>query len=118
MPTIKKGGGTTVSNTPKKKHMMDKKLLAYTQPYEVKQICSLWKKETDDKKHVNIRVAEFKALVSKWEAYLNSEKGIPHKHSLKSIEALLIGAGYTKYPRKKKKKLNIPDTSFGVPSIQ
>lgn len=59
----------------------DRKLIAFKQSYEVKDICRLFQ----------ILKADF----------LKRVKVLPHRHSRKEVEALLLGAGFTKHLRKK-----------------
>ena len=61
---------------------MDSKLIAYKQPYEVADVCRLFK----------IKKKDFLILV----------KMLDKKHSKKMVYDLLIDQGYTKHPRKKK----------------
>lgn len=61
---------------------MDKKLVAYAQKYEVADLCALFKIKKKD--------------------FLEKVKLLPKRHSRLQVEALLLGAGYTKHPKKKK----------------
>jgi predicted DNA-binding transcriptional regulator len=84
-----------MSTSKKVKHpKMDKKLVAYKQLYEVKDMCRKFK----------IKKADFLAIISL----------LPHKHSMKEVEAALIGYGYAKHPRKKVIQNGATDEGFSV----
>lgn len=91
----------------KAKRSQDRKLVSYKQPYEVADICREWKtdwKEVGSGRPISIKKKQLLELVAK----------LPKRHSRKEVEACLIGAGYTKYPRKTAKQNGSTDGGFAV----